>query len=355
MGTRQVHGIGSKAKSQSQIPKSNTTEVDFIHPSSIVYTIMFTYSPRSARALLAAYSKVGCNQPARVAYGAHTLSLFCNLNNNQYQQYHEPHAHNIQQRNFANKKIIDIRRNEQRATWSSYLTGSISPNELFIEIDLNKSGYISVDEINYFLDSVERSGVNPAKFELLQQLGNDHQLDTKEFKRWLRVATDVTNDGGELSSVKDDDSSSSSDSSDDDDDDDDQAAAESRKPLTPLQKAFPTKKKVIDVRHGLQSMAWEYFLTTGTHATDLFKMIDLNRSNSISVGEISYFIDSIGGRGVSYGKLSELRSSGADHELSEQEFYAWLTDATGVEIKNEEEEHSIGAMGDGESCTPGQW
>ena len=237
--------------------------------------------------------------------------------------------------------------------WSSYLTGKVSPNEFFIEIDLNKSGYISVDEINYFLDSVKRSGVDPTKFELLQQLGNEHRLDKQEFERWLRVATDVKNDGSELSCVKDKDPSSSSDSSDDDDDDD--KAAESRKPLTPLQKAFPTKKKVVDARHGIQSMLWEYFLTTGMGATDLFKMIDLNRSNSISVGEISYFIDSIGGRGVSYGKLSELRSSGSDHELSEQEFCAWLTDATGVEIKKEEEEYSIGAIGDGESCTPGQW
>ena len=104
-------------------------------------------------------------------------------------------------------------------------------------------------------------------------------------------------------------------------------------------------------------MVWDIFLTTGTHAPDLFKMIDLNRSSNISVEEISYFIDSIGGKGVSYGKLAELKARGEDHELDEEEFYAWLSDATGVNLNEEgEEEFGLGSdSADGRGCTPGTW
>lgn len=215
------------------------------------------------------------------------------------------------------------------------------------------------------------------KFDLLQQLGSDHQLDRKEFEQWLRVATDVNSDGAELTKHE----SSSSDL-----------------PNNESTVTSAPKKKVVDVRHGLQVVVWDYFLSTGTHASDLFKMIDLNRSNKvnfvvgllqwnvisallgvpilssrllrvcdprraclhlvkISVEEIAYFIDSIGGKGVDPSKLDGLKALGEDHELGEEEFYEWLSDATGVELNEDGEfeyQHSS-VRSDGEGCTPAQW
>ncbi|KAL7529793.1 hypothetical protein ACHAXR_003156 [Thalassiosira sp. AJA248-18] len=247
-------------------------------------------------------------------------------------------------RHFA-KKIIDIRRSEQLSIWSAYLSGSTSETSLFAEIDLNKSGTISVEEIGYFLDSVDRSGVNPKKFELLEQLGSDHQLDKKEFHRWLCMATDVKNDGTGFVTNESDSSSSSSDSSSD----------EEASSSTAADAAPPKKKKIVDARRGLQEIIWENFLTTGQQASDLFKMIDLNRSSKISVEEITYFIDSIGSKGISHGKFNELKALGEAHELNEAEFYEWLGSATGMELSDDGEYEHSSVRDDGEGCTPGQW
>lgn len=254
------------------------------------------------------------------------------------------HQNTTQNRTFA-KKIVDVRRSNQREVWSAYLSGQLSMDALFFEIDLNRSRTITVEEINYFMESVKSEGVDPKKFDLLQQLGTDHQLDKQEFSRWLGMATDVKNDGSGFA-IKDEDSSSSSSSSSSDSDDEAEAAA-----------AAP-KKKIIDVRHGIQAMVWEHFLTKGTGATDLFKMIDLNKSRSISVSEITYFIESIGSKGVSYGKLTELKALGEDHELNEEEFYDWLGSATGVTLNEEGcvvEDHASSTRNDGAGCTPGQY
>ena len=47
------------------------------------------------------------------------------------------------------KKIVDIRRDEQRSVWDAYLLGSISADSVFQSLDLNKSGTITIEEINY--------------------------------------------------------------------------------------------------------------------------------------------------------------------------------------------------------------
>ena len=60
-------------------------------------------------------------------------------------------------------------------------------------------------------------------------------------------------------------------------------------------------------------------------------MIDLNRNNRISVDEISYFIDSVGAKGVDSTAFARLKARGEDHELSSKEFMAWLTSATGID------------------------
>lgn len=180
--------------------------------------------------------------------------------------------------------------------------------------------------------------MNPKKFELLEQLGSDHQLDKKEFHRWLCMATDVKNDGtGFVTNNESDSPSSSSDSSSDE------------------EAAPPKKKKIVDARRGLQAMIWENFLTTGQQASDLFKMIDLNRSSKISVEEITYFIDSIGSKGISHGKFNELKALGEAHELNEAEFYEWLGSATGMELSDDGEYEHSSVRDNGEGCTPGQW
>ena len=267
---------------------------------------------------------------------------------------HSPPAAQIQiTRSFATK-IVDIRRGEQKSAWQSYLSGSMSEASLFAQLDLNKSGTITVEEIDYFLDSVDRTGVDENKFRLLQQLGDDHMLDRREFHRWLCMATDVKNDGEGFRISDNEDSSSSSSSSSDDDDERDNGYNDD---------AVAKKASiVIDARRGLQSMVLETFLTTGHGASDLFKMIDLNRSNTISVEEISYFIDSVGGRGeFQWGELAKLAAMGKDHELTAEEFYEWLSDSTGVDLaedvaEDEEKENEQSSIrDDAEGCTPGQW
>ncbi|KAL9182680.1 hypothetical protein ACHAXT_013332 [Thalassiosira profunda] len=243
-------------------------------------------------------------------------------------------------RHFA-KKIVDVRRSAQRSAWSSYLSGNLSDSSLFAELDLNKSGTITVEEINYFLDSVHKEGVAESKFALLQELGGDHEMDRDEFRRWLRLATDVKRGiNVATDATKGEESSSSSDS------DDESAKGGSS--------AAP-KKKMVDARHGLQRTIWEHFLATGRGASDLFKMIDLNRSSTISSKEISYFMESIGNKGVAQGKLNELAALGDDHELDEEEFYRWLGEATGVELADDGEVERSSVRDDGEGCTPGQW
>jgi len=308
---------------------------------------------RSARSLSATSiaTATRARQGPPTAAAAATSSLLPLAAHERGGQSQSPSQSSSSHRRTFSKKIVDIRRSEQRAVWSSYLSGSLSPDELFAEIDLNRSRTITVEEINYFLESVAKKGVDEKKFDLLQRLGSDHELDKGEFRRWLAVATDVKNDGeGFVIRQEDEDSSSSSSSSDSDGDSESSSStSNSSQPKTP--------KKVVDARRGIQVMVWDTFLSTGNGAGDLFKMIDLNRSTSISVGEIHYFVRSIGARGVSQGKLNELMAKGEDHELDEEEFYEWLGDATGVELTEEGEcdRGIVSGRGDAEGCTPGQW
>ena len=111
------------------------------------------------------------------------------------------------------KKIVDIRRDEQRNIWDAYLLGSISAESVFQSLDLNKSGAISVEEINYFMDSVDKANVSDEAFTLLKRLGADHHLDVEEFERWLCMGTELRRVNPALEGILDnlDDSSSSDD------------------------------------------------------------------------------------------------------------------------------------------------
>lgn len=247
------------------------------------------------------------------------------------------------------KKIVDIRRDEQRNIWDAYLLGSISAESVFQSLDLNKSGTISVDEVNYFMESVHRAGVSDEAFSLLQKLGENHPLDVEEFERWLCMGTELRRVNPALEGILDNlDDSSSSDSSDDEEE----------------SSSAPGDTKMVDARQGLQRLVWDTFLSTGEHGSDLFKMIDLNRNNRISVDEISFFIESVGSKGVDAAAFARLKARGEDHELSSKEFMAWLTSATGIDhaggdigggpLEDAGGEHSpIRDNADG--CTPGQW
>lgn len=70
----------------------------------------------------------------------------------------------------------------QKECWESYLSSGRESETLFNSIDQNKNGFISSSEIQDFLESVHRQGVNSDAFKILQDLSSDHQLDIKEFK-----------------------------------------------------------------------------------------------------------------------------------------------------------------------------
>ena len=248
-----------------------------------------------------------------------------------------------------NKKIVDVRRDEQRNIWDAYLLGSISSESVFQSLDLNKSGTINVEEINHFMESVDKANVSDEALSLLQKLGEDHPLDAEEFERWLCMGTELRRVNPALEGILDNlDDSSSSDSSDDEEGSSSATGGD----------------KIVDARRGLQVLVWDAFLSTGEHGPDLFKMIDLNRNNRISVDEISYFIDSVGAKGVDAAAFARLKARGEDHELNSKEFMAWLTSATGIDhagddigggpVEDAGGEHSpIRDNADG--CTPGQW
>ena len=251
-------------------------------------------------------------------------------------------------RSFSAKKIVDIRRDEQRSVWDAYLLGSISADSVFQSLDLNKSGTITIEEINYFMESVHKAGVSEEAFGLLQKLGEDHALDVDEFERWLCMGTELRRVNPALEGILDNlDDSSSSDSSDDEE----EASATSA-------------PKMVDARRGLQQLVWETFLSTGEHGPDLFKMMDLNRNGRISVDEITYFMESVGAKGVDAAKFERLKALGEDHELNTKEFLAWLTSATGIDaaggdigggpVEDAGGEHSP-VRDNAEGCTPGQW
>lgn len=228
---------------------------------------------------------------------------------------------------FSTKKVVDVRHSAQRECWEKYLASATNSDDLFAELDLNFSGTISVQEINYFLDSVEQKGVSSRAFATLQRLGEDHKLDAKEFKQWLNMATSGSG-----------------------------TPPPPQKQVQPeLEEAkegvtAPEKTSVDDVRHGLQNLVWKDYLSFGHHESgcDLFHMIDLDKNGNISVSEIKYFIESVGRKGVKEKEFDELLQMGDDHELDEEEFLEWLVSAADVE---EHGDARFGASG----CTPGQW
>lgn len=86
----------------------------------------------------------------------------------------------------------------QKGNWATYLASGLGSDQLFRSIDTNHNKTISVKELHVFLESVDYKGVHPRAFKMLNELAHDHEIDIKEFKSWLILATKF---GSEKNSV----------------------------------------------------------------------------------------------------------------------------------------------------------
>lgn len=77
----------------------------------------------------------------------------------------------------------------QKQKWNTYLANGRGSDDLFASIDTDDSKAINVEELHFFLDSVDHKGVHPRAFQMLDEIAHDHQITLKEFKSWLVLAT----------------------------------------------------------------------------------------------------------------------------------------------------------------------
>ena len=81
----------------------------------------------------------------------------------------------------------------QRHTWNTYLANGRGSEALFASIDTNHDSAINVEEIRFFLESVNHKGVHPRAFKILDDIllahADDQTLSLREFKSWLVLAT----------------------------------------------------------------------------------------------------------------------------------------------------------------------
>jgi hypothetical protein len=91
----------------------------------------------------------------------------------------------------------------QNTCWTTYLASSLGSDNLFRSIDADHDNFVSSDEIGQFLDAVERKGVHPRAFKMLDELAHDHEMSNAEFKSWLILATKFGNERKSTSVVED--------------------------------------------------------------------------------------------------------------------------------------------------------
>ena len=77
-----------------------------------------------------------------------------------------------------------------------------------------------------------------------------------------------------------------------------------------------------------QKNCWETYLSTGRGSDTLFRSIDSNQSQSISVSELHVFLDSVDHKGVHPRAFKMLDELAHDHQISPGEFKSWLVLAT---------------------------
>lgn len=77
----------------------------------------------------------------------------------------------------------------QKKYWKSYLATGRGGKDLFHSIDTDGSGTVSVKELQNFLHSIHRDGVNDHGFDDLMSLAKDHPLNLDEFLSRLVLIT----------------------------------------------------------------------------------------------------------------------------------------------------------------------
>jgi hypothetical protein len=77
-----------------------------------------------------------------------------------------------------------------------------------------------------------------------------------------------------------------------------------------------------------QKRSWETYLSTGRGSDTLFRSIDSDHSQTITVPELHVFLDSVKHKGVHPRAFKILNELAHDHHLSPQEFKSWLVLAT---------------------------
>jgi len=191
----------------------------------------------------------------------------------------------------SNKRVVpNPRHKEQFQLLEYYVKHKAGATDLFESLDLNYDEKVSVQEIQYFLDSLDDqhddiiNQLSPLSLQTLLELGEDHEMSLPEFEMWLSLATRGAGDG--------------------------------------------TISTVTARGASLAAILWNRWLATGTNADELFHAIDTNHSDSISVPEIEAFLTSIQHRGLDAEDVEELVALGRDHQLSLNEFTVWLAGAT---------------------------
>ena len=88
----------------------------------------------------------------------------------------------------------------QETYWKSYIATGRRGKELFKSIDTDGNGLINVGELETFLHSIHKDGINDHGFDNLISLAKDHELDLKEFLSQLVLITQ--SDVQSLKSIK---------------------------------------------------------------------------------------------------------------------------------------------------------
>ena len=232
---------------------------------------------------------------------------------------------------FSTKAAIDPRRDAQQEIWKQFLQTKQGASELFDDLDLNYNGKISVKEIEYFIKSVNREGVRDEAFDLLMKLGqqdNQKELNETEFRQWLAMAVEF---------------------------DESAEKAATAQPKRGEQAVVAASQSA----HGngavsaVQAAIWDTYLSGANpiqSSADLYRTIDLDHNGTISVEEITTFLDSINCRSIDPDEVEELMQAGSDHEVTEGEFSIWLAGAVNVDGDHLRDDHS--SRHDGDGCAP---
>lgn len=86
---------------------------------------------------------------------------------------------------------------------------------------------------------------------------------------------------------------------------------------------------------------FQTYLSTGRGSDNLFRSIDTNHSQAITVPDLHFFLDSVGHKGVHPRAFKMLDELAHDHSLSREEFKSWLILATNFH-QEQESQYTLG-------------